>query len=438
MVASSSWRPLALMSLVSTWASLSVQKHEIPSINNTGIPTADPLDIEHNPCRKVPLTQDLWSQLGMNTYLENYPRGSQMSLQDYASEVGATDFSVGIGEHPHAGQLCETVQGRDWYALVAVQNWNSFVNTLYESAAYAFGIISGIIPEMAAMVGLVTTWVTSFPGCIFSSWAPLADAMFDSIGEIAWASFSGTMYVSTAFAYINAVIFVGPGEERFQRGANVAEMMAQAQRAVQSTISNITQNVLNSPINHPEGLAGINRDGSLLNQIPTNFQSKLQRELERALKLKSLAKFWRVQNAFIVRGSDPCIYEGVNGAFADDKRISYCGDDNIMMNIVRGEKGGKGYEPTIHHASLVERKYGYSAKFLTSLAWECQRKHGGYEYDWATTRNRTASHSSSQLRELALAADCYFNLPVCDLTRPESKDHSSPKTNQGAGRVKFF
>lgn len=67
------------------------------------------------------------------------------------------------------------------------------------------------------MVGLVTTWVTSFPGCIFSSWAPLAGAMFDSIGEIAWASFSGTMYVSTAFAYINAVIFVGPGEERFQR-----------------------------------------------------------------------------------------------------------------------------------------------------------------------------------------------------------------------------
>ena len=71
--------------------------------------------------------------------------------------------------------------------------------------------------------------------------------------------------------------------------------MAQAQRAVQSTISNITQNIINSPINHLEGLAGINRDGSFLNEIPANFQNKLQQELELALKLKSLAKFWRVQ-----------------------------------------------------------------------------------------------------------------------------------------------
>jgi hypothetical protein len=72
-------------------------------------------------------------------------------------------------------------------------------------------------------------------------------------------------------------------------------MMAEAQRAVQSTISNITQNVANSPISHPGGLAGINRDGSFLDEIPSNFQNKLQRELELALKLKSLAKFWRVQ-----------------------------------------------------------------------------------------------------------------------------------------------
>ncbi|PLW39330.1 hypothetical protein PCASD_05004 [Puccinia coronata f. sp. avenae] len=414
------------------------------SLNTTRNRPANQFDIDSNPCRKIQLTPTLWSQLGMNSFLDNYPEGSQITLQDYTSQVGATDFSVGIGEHPNVGQLCEAVKGRDWYALVAVQNWNSFVNTLYESAGYAFGIISGIIPEMlidfekdptrvfqtsASFVGVVTTWVTSFPACIFSTWAPITGSMFNSIGEIAWNSFAGLMYVSTAFAYINAVIFVGTGEDRFQRGANVATMMAQAQRAVQSTISNITQNIINSPINHPEGLAGINRDGSFLNEIPANFQNKLQQELELALKLKSLAKFWRVQNAFIVRGSDACIYSGVNGAFDDAKRLSYCGEDNIMMNIVRAEKKGNGYDPTIYHASLVETKYGYSAKFLTSLAWKCQSKHGGFEYDWATSINHTTSTTTtstttsheSELRELAKAGDCYFNLPVCDLTRPDLK-----------------
>jgi hypothetical protein len=97
-----------------------------------------------------------------------------------------------------------------------------------------------------------------------------------------------------------------------------------------------------------------------------------------------------------------------------------------MMNIVRAEKKGNGYDPTIYHASLVETKYGYSAKFLTSLAWKCQSKHGGFEYDWATSLNHTTSTTTtstttsheSELRELAKAGDCYFNLPVCDLTRP--------------------
>ncbi|KAA1086820.1 hypothetical protein PGT21_012755 [Puccinia graminis f. sp. tritici] len=387
--------------------------------------------IESDPCYKTPLKPTLWYQLGMNNYLDSYPGGDKIALQEYASNVGATDFSVGIGEHPHPGQLCEAVKGRDWYALVAVQNWNSFVNSLYDAAGYAFGVMSGIIPEMlidfekdptrvyqtaAAYVGLVTTWVSSFPGCMFSTWAPIASAMFTSVGEIAWISFVGVMYVSTSFAYINSVIFVGTGEDRFTRGGNIATMMAQAQRAVQSTISNITQNVVNSPVNHLQGLAGINRDGSFLNEIPSDFQNKLQKELELSLKLKSLAKFWRLQNAFVVRGSDPCIYSGINGAFDDPDKISYCGEDDVMMNIGRAERNGTGYDPTIYHASLVESKYNYSAQFLTSSAWQCQLKYGVFEYDSCSLHNSTITQE--RLKDFAHAGECYFNIPVCDLTRP--------------------
>lgn len=201
-------------------------------------------------------------------------------------------------------------------------------------------------------------------------------------------------------------------------------MLAEAQRIVQSTISNITQNVINSPINQDGGLAGINRDGGFLNEMPSNFQNKLQRELELALKLKSLAKFWRVQNAFVVRGSDPCNQSGSNGAFNDTDRISYCGEDNIMMNIARAEKGGNGFDPTIYHASLVESKYGYSAQFLTNSAWVCQLKHGVFEYDSCSLENGTCSQSDStpiqsRLRDFSQARECYFTVPVCDLTRPD-------------------
>ncbi|KNE91128.1 hypothetical protein PSTG_15442 [Puccinia striiformis f. sp. tritici PST-78] len=358
--------------------------------------------MEEDPCHKIPLSRILWSELKMNSYLDTYPGGDKIALEEYASNVGATDFSVGIGEHPHVGQLCEAAKGRDWYALVAVENWNSFVNSLYDAAAY---------------VGLVTTWVSSFPGCIFSTWAPIASAMFDSVGEIAWISFVGVMYVSTAFAYINSVIFVGTGEDRFTRGADISTMMAQAQRAVQSTISNITQNVINSPVNHLQGLAGINRDGSFLNEIPSNFQNNLQKELELSLKLKSLAKFWRLQNAFVVRGSDPCISSGTNGAFDETDKISYCGEDNIMMNIARAEKNGTGYDPTIYHASLIESKYNYSSEFLTTSAWKCQLKYGVFEYDSCSLHNSTITQD--RIKDFSHPGECYFNLPVCDLTKPD-------------------
>lgn len=241
--------------------------------------------------------------------------------------------------------------------------------------------------------------------------------MFDSIGEIIWNSLVGVGYVSTSLAFINSVIIVGGGEDRFTRSANVVTMLAESQRAIQLTISNITQSVISSPINQLNGLAGLNRNGIFLNELPTNFQNKLQRELELALKLKSLAKFWRVQNAFVVRGSDPCTYSGVNGAFADNDRISYCGEDNIMMNIVRAEKDGIGFDPTMYHASLVESKYNYTPQFLTTSAWECQSKYGVFEYDPFSVKNST--FNGERLKDMARIGDCYFNIPVCDLTRPD-------------------
>ncbi|KAI9604485.1 hypothetical protein KEM48_000720 [Puccinia striiformis f. sp. tritici PST-130] len=351
--------------------------------------------MEEDPCHKIPLSRILWSELKMNSYLDTYPGGDKIALEEYASNVGATDFSVGIGEHPHVGQLCEAAKGRDWYALVAVENWNSFVNSLYDAAAY---------------VGLVTTWVSSFPGCIFSTWAPIASAMFDSVGEIAWISFVGVMYVSTAFAYINSVIFVGTGEDRFTRGP---------------TYHNDGPSSTSSPIHHFQhhskryqfscqsspGLAGINREGSFLNEIPSNFQNNLQKELELSLKLKSLAKFWRLQ--------DPCISSGTNGAFDETDKISYCGVDNIMMNIARAEKNGTGYDPTIYHASLIESKYNYSSEFLTTSAWKCQLKYGVFEYDSCSLHNSTITQD--RIKDFSHPGECYFNLPVCDLTNQISR-----------------
>ncbi|KAI8449498.1 hypothetical protein BY996DRAFT_6432813 [Phakopsora pachyrhizi] len=393
--------------------------------------------IELYPCDRIPLKPQLWSDFEMNSYLDNYPGGNQINLMDYAAKVGATDFYVGIGEHPNPGQLCQPVKGKDWYTLVAIQNWNTYVNCLYDSAGFAEGVVPGMLIDFekdatlfyshtASYVGLATTWIVSFPGIILSSLGPYKGGMFCSMGDIAWNSLAGVMYISASAAYVNSILIVGNGEDRFKRSSVISRMLTDAQRGVQSTISNLTENVIRGPINQVSGLAGINRDGSFLSEIPTNFQSNLQIELELALKLKSLAKFWRVQNAFVVRGSDPCNQSGINGAFDSPEKISYCGDDNIMMNIVRAEKDGPSYDPTIYNAHLAESKYGYSPNLLTTSAWECQKTHGVFEYDACSANN--SKNPETLLNDLKKPRDCYFNIPVCDLTQPALQVHHKKKS----------
>ncbi|MBW0522053.1 hypothetical protein O181_061768 [Austropuccinia psidii MF-1] len=377
-----------------------------------------PKGIDQDPCLKVPLRPQLWSSLKMNTYLDEYPWGSELNL-----EVSS----------PHPCMVCTSTHDprANFFYIFETLSLNLFLRGVCFPSRITLGI----------------------------TWGPITSGMFSSLGDIAWNSLVGVMYVSTSLAYINAVLLVGGGEDRFTRvqsnwrirgshyyhklythlvrrdfmfftqASGVAKMLAEAQKGIQSTICNITRSIVNSPINQRTGLAGINPDGIFLNEVPSNFQNNLQREFELAMKLKTLAKFWRVQlishgpchilnfqNAFIVRGSDPCVQSGPNGAFSREDMLSYCGDDNIMMNIVRAEKHGNGFDPTIYNAQLLETKYGYSAEFLTTSAWKCQSKYGVFEYDACILSNRTSTQFT--LSELSKAGDCYFSIPVCDLTKP--------------------
>ncbi|KAH9817436.1 hypothetical protein DFH28DRAFT_889387 [Melampsora americana] len=397
--------------------------HTNHTTNNTQIPNSN----SDNECLHQPLTPLLWSNLSMNAYLDNYPGGKNWTVEKYATRVGATDFVCGIGKVCSPGQICESVRGRDWYALVAVENWNNFVNSVYEAAGDAFNEVSAVLPTMlidmekdptrtprhiSAWVGLVSNWISSFPSSLFRSFGPIEDSIWLSWGTLSWLGIVMSLYQISAFSWVNTLLIVGNGENRFGRSSDVTWMLGEAQHAVQETISNITQKVLTSGISTPEGLSSINRDGLFLTGLPIINQNTVQKEFERSLKLKTLIKLWRIQNAFIVRGSEPCTHSGPNGAIDDPDIISYCGEDAVMMNIARAELNGDGFDPTIYHADLVEYKYGFTAEFLTTSSWECQTTHHTFEYDPYT--NQTESSYINPRRP----DDCLVNLPVCDCTNP--------------------
>lgn len=363
----------------------------------------------------------------MNSYLDSYPNGTLLNLEQYASQVGALDFQCGIGKICNPGQLCQAVKGQDWYALVVAQNWNNFVNMLYQASGDAFDVIADILPEMlvdlekdpsraprhfTAWVGLVGTWVSSFPASLFKSFGVIPGTIW-SWGTISWLSIVMVLYNITAFGWVNTLIIRGNGEDRFKRSSSISWMLGEAQQVVQRIIANITQVILQSGISTEQGLASVNRDGLFLSGTPVTDRASIQKEYEEVLKLRTLVKLWRCQNVFIVRGAEPCTQEGENGAFGDPGRLSYCGDDAIMMSIVRVNSESDEVDPFIFGAPLVAKKYGFTTEYLTTTSWQCQHKYGVFEFDPHFFRNMTNAHN------LNIQKDCTVNLPVCDFTRTD-------------------
>ncbi|KAI9610508.1 hypothetical protein H4Q26_006650 [Puccinia striiformis f. sp. tritici PST-130] len=301
--------------------------------------------------------------------------------------------------------------------------------------------------HFTAWSGLISNWIGSFPASLFKSVGPIAGSIWMSWGTISWLSLAMVSYQVTAIGWLETwVIIGGEGETRFKRSSSINSMLGEAQHVVQGIISNITQEVLKAGVSTDKGLASLNRDGIFLSGTPLTDRQTVQTEYEKVLKLKTLVKMWRIQVsdssqlqsqsardelvslmskfvgfAFRTFSSyevlcDPCTQPGKNGAFDDPQRLSYCGEDAIMMSIVRGQASGHEFDSTIYGASRVEGKYGFTTEYLTTASWECQQKYGAFDFEPQFSRNTTDVHNLHKLE------DCIVNLPVCDCTRPDIMD----------------
>lgn len=73
-----------------------------------------------------------------------------MTLMDYTRSLNVLNFDCGIGRMCLAGQLCHPVRGRDWVVLSAVQEFNFYINSMYEAIATAMEMIQGTSAAMVA------------------------------------------------------------------------------------------------------------------------------------------------------------------------------------------------------------------------------------------------------------------------------------------------
>lgn len=101
-------------------------------------------------CMSRPLSPQLWTELGLNEFLLNYPGGDTLTLPQLADRVNLTNFDCGIEKPCYADQLCQPVRGKEWYILVAAQEWNAFMNAIYSAIGWAMTMMQGIAPSMVS------------------------------------------------------------------------------------------------------------------------------------------------------------------------------------------------------------------------------------------------------------------------------------------------
>ncbi|WAQ89972.1 hypothetical protein PtA15_11A664 [Puccinia triticina] len=120
------------------WLSLSFLKNTFASIPapQAILPGPSP-NTNNTTCQIYPNTIESWNQLGVDQFLSDFPGGKDTPLDDFIFGNRITNFVCGLGENCLAGQQCLPFQGSLWFMLYSLQEWNLYVNSLYDATTGA-------------------------------------------------------------------------------------------------------------------------------------------------------------------------------------------------------------------------------------------------------------------------------------------------------------
>ncbi|KAA1101780.1 hypothetical protein PGT21_030105 [Puccinia graminis f. sp. tritici] len=343
--------PLAIVALLSLVSYLECQPHLTPpSTSDSGtipsnITTPSTVDSSitpdfRDPCAQLPLTPDLWQSLDLDNYLKSFPDVERLSLELFAEKAGATNFECGIGKICDANQICFPVRGRDWYILVAAQNWNSFSNEMYRAMTFALSIVGGLASSIVndyapkepdiIMIdqqfwGILVGICGTIPGFAFPE-------RFAYFGATIWPVIQdGTGLAANLLNTYHNVIATLPTDES-SKTMDVQYLLSKAQKQVQAQLSNSMNRTISEGISTDKGLYGVLKGGVFLNdQFVTAERSEdeIKAAISVVARARLLAAVWKATNHFIIRGYKPCTQDGPNGALPDDDVFSYCSPDGM-------------------------------------------------------------------------------------------------------------
>ncbi|KAH8587981.1 hypothetical protein B0O99DRAFT_583756 [Bisporella sp. PMI_857] len=338
-------------------------------------------------CPSEALSEATWTKLDLNGFLAAAaPNLTTNNVQGFAASLGAPNFFCGLDQFCNAGQPCLPVTLPAWYGLVAIQNYNSYMNSLNTAVSFAAAIMSLEIPAVVA-----DFWPQPEDNV-----TPFKEVLSMVTLGLSAVPFTGALAkVSTVAKGVSSFLTqqMKPPQEPnlFVKWSDVGVSIATAVKDYQSTVSNSLRNTLDAEINDPtSGINSILASGGFLGVAQNFTQADMQSKVADSMKLRSIALLLQGQKAYVYRATTDFCGNG-------DQPPKLCTSATNAPNNFQLRMGDDSIDDI---ASTMITKYGISKETFLQGPSDCFDESGVQSF-------------TPDILPIDATAKCIFNLPVC-------------------------
>ncbi|KAH7377386.1 hypothetical protein BKA66DRAFT_588992 [Pyrenochaeta sp. MPI-SDFR-AT-0127] len=353
-------------------------------------------------CPSKALTPATWTALNIDSFLgevaKNYTQTTTNNVQSVADFFGAPNFFCGLHSFCNAGQPCLPIELPAWYAMVAIQNWNNYMNSLNTAIGFASSILSLKLPQIVQDV---------FPDPI-DNVTPLGNMMSIVGGMLSVVPVTGaisTVSTSVQFGldFVNARLLPPAPTDRFLVWSDIASSMGDVVKEYQAVVSRSMTAVLNAAIDDPDnGINGIISKGTFLG-ISQNFtQTDLQSAVVDSITMNALGLALQAQRVFVTRFSNS---KACNGENENTLCVKNDGSETFTQWSMLRRSGKANAGSMIDTSKVLMNKYGMTKHEFLKGPTDCYDKNGKTQLTNPFNRGMP----------LDAKAACVFNVLVCDI-----------------------
>ncbi|KAF6819229.1 hypothetical protein CMUS01_11762 [Colletotrichum musicola] len=349
-------------------------------------------------CPTDPLETATWTKLNLDKFMSdwvtaNVTETKSNNVQALADSFGAPNFFCGLSSFCNAGQPCLPIQPPGWYAMVAVQNWNSYMNALNEAVDFASGIISNTLP------GMVTDFIPE-PEDNVTPLLKVAKMFTTVLGAIPLTGPLGTAQsaVTGGVGFLLTQVKPPAPTDKFLTWSNTATSLAAVVKDYQAAIATSMQTVLDAPVmDKTSGVGTLISGGRFLGVHQNVTQGDLQKTVTDTMTRFGLGLALQSSRYYVLRflGAKPCIES--DGAKCVD-------DGKGGQNSIELQRFGK-WESADATAKTLMDKYGLKKEDFLDSVLKCFDDNGRTLY----------ADPFKDAIPLDATTPCVFNIGVCEV-----------------------